>query len=89
MGFQLPLSNAVLALPAVVALFTQPFIAAFWGWSGQLDHLVTTTAYDVGIEKALPTTLAPFETCVAVLFAHVAVGLFVTYVGVHRHRWEH
>ena len=38
-GFQLPLSNAVLALPEVVATVTQPFIAAYWGWAGQLDHI--------------------------------------------------
>lgn len=87
-GFQLPLSNAVLALPAAVAAFTQPLIAAYWGWGGQLDHLMKSTAYDVGIEQAIPATLAPFETCVAVLCAHVAIGIFVTYVGVHRHRWD-
>jgi len=87
-GFQLPLSNAVLALPDVVATMTQPFIAAYWGWAGQLDHIMQETAYDVGIEKAIPTTLSPFEICVAVLGAHVAIGLFATYVGVHRHRWE-
>ncbi len=87
-GFQLPLSNAVLALPEVVATVTQPFIAAYWGWAGQLDHIMKETAYDVGIEKAIPTGLSPFEICVAVLSAHVAIGLFVTYMGVHRHRWE-
>ncbi|NCF93319.1 MAG: ATP-binding cassette domain-containing protein [Verrucomicrobiaceae bacterium] len=87
-GFQLPLSNAVLALPDVVATVTQPFIAAYWGWAGQLDHIMKETAYDVGIEKAIPTGLSPFEICVAMLSAHVAIGLFVTYVGAHRHRWE-
>lgn len=87
-GFQLPLSNAVLALPAVVATVTQPFIAAYWGWAGQLDHIMKETAYDVGIEKAIPTGLSSFEVCVAILSAHVVIGLFVTYVGVHRHRWE-
>lgn len=87
-GFQLPLSNAVLALPAVVATITQPFIAAYWGWSGQLARLVESTSYDVGIEKAVPTSLASFELCVAVLGAHVAVALFVAYIGVHRHRWD-
>ena len=45
-------------------------------------------SYDVGIEKAIPTGLSPFEICVAMLSAHVAIGLFVTYVGAHRHRWE-
>ena len=87
-GFQLPLSNAVLALPAVLATLTQPFIAAYWGWSGQLNHIMKRSAYDVGIEKATPTALSSFEVCVAVLAAHVAVGLFATYVGVHRRRWD-
>ncbi len=87
-GFQLPLSNAVLALPPIIATLTQPFVAAYWGWSGQLDHLVRTTAYDVGIEKAVPTSLTAFEICVTVLLAHVAISLFVALIGVHRHRWD-
>ena len=33
-GFQLPLSGAVLALPAWVDAITRPFIAAYWSWSG-------------------------------------------------------
>ena len=72
----------------MVATVTQPFIAAYWGWAVQLDHIMKETAYDVGIEKAIPTGLSPFEICVAMLSAHVAIGLFVTYVGAHRHRWE-
>jgi hypothetical protein len=78
----------VLALPAVVATLTQPFIAAYWGWAGQLDHIMKNSAYDVGIERAIPTGLSSFEICVAALAAHVAIGIFATYIGVHKHRWE-
>ena len=87
-GFQLPLSNAVLALPSIVALVTQPFIAAYWGWSGQLDHITKATSYDVGITMAIPTTLTGSEFCIFVLTAHVIVGLFITYLGINRHRWD-
>jgi len=38
-GFQLPLSGAVLALPEAVGAFTRPFISAYWSWTGSLDHL--------------------------------------------------
>ena len=33
-GFQLPLSGAVLALPVAIEPLTRPFIAAYWAWSG-------------------------------------------------------
>ena len=32
-GFQLPLSGAVLALPEQVEGFIRPFISAYWAWS--------------------------------------------------------
>ncbi len=87
-GFQLPLSNAVLALPEAIATLTQPFIAAYWGWAGQLDHIMKSTSYDVGIQKAIPTSLTAYEICVAVLSVHVLTGIFVAFLGVHRHRWD-
>ena len=37
-GFQLPLSGAVLALPEWAGILARPFIAAYWSWSGVLAN---------------------------------------------------
>ena len=44
-GFQLPLSGAVLALPDAIGWITRPFIAAYWSWSGFLQSMRETRLY--------------------------------------------
>ena len=56
-GFQLPLSGAVLALPAELGAALRPFIAAYWSWSGALQSL-RETRYYVVFELVIPTTLS-------------------------------
>lgn len=85
-GFQLPLSGAVLALPKLLEPAAQPFIAAYWGWSGYLQTLKETRLYDV-VTAVSQTSLSPALICTWVLFCHIAVGLFVAAIGVHRSRW--
>jgi hypothetical protein len=46
-GFQLPLSGAVLALPDAIGTMVRPFIAAYWSWSGYLQTLRETRFYDL------------------------------------------
>ena len=46
-GFQLPLSGAVLALPDALAKITRPFIAAYWSWAGSILTLRDTRFYDL------------------------------------------
>ncbi|MDB4668165.1 ATP-binding cassette domain-containing protein, partial [Akkermansiaceae bacterium] len=38
-GFQLPLSGAILALPENIEVLTRPFISAYWSWSGSVKSL--------------------------------------------------
>ena len=38
-GFQLPLSGAILALPDWISPITQPLISGYWAWSGSLDSM--------------------------------------------------
>ena len=73
-GFQLPLSGAVLALPDWIAHLTRPFIAAYWAWSGTIQTLKETRFYDL-ILTTTKTDLAALPTCVWVLAAHVLLGL--------------
>ena len=86
-GFQLPLSGAVLALPHFVGSITRPFIAAFWGWSGYLETMRDTRFYDV-VQMTSQTHLTQFAVCGWVLMGHVLAGLLLAYFGVRESRWD-
>jgi len=86
-GFQLPLSGAVLALPFLAAWATRPFISAYWTWAGIMDSLEPKY---LGYVKDVtqPTWLSPVSICYAVLVVHVIIGLFLAYVGVKKPKWR-
>ena len=86
-GFQLPLSGAVLALPHFIGLLTRPFIAAFWGWSGYLQTMRDTRFYDI-VQSMTQTELTGIELCVWVLAMHALGGIFVAYIGTQNSRWQ-
>ena len=86
-GFQLPLSGAVLALPDWAVHLTRPFIAAYWSWAGTIQTLRDTRFYDL-IVQTTKTDLAAVPTCFFVLLAHVALGVIVAYFGCRRSAWE-
>jgi ABC-type multidrug transport system ATPase subunit len=86
-GFQLPLSGAVLALPKMLSWMTRPFIASFWGWSGFIQTMHETRFYDA-IGDVSQTKLAPGDLCAFVLLTHVLLGLMMAYMGCKNSRWE-
>jgi hypothetical protein len=87
-GFQLPLSGAVLALPEVLEKVTRPFIAAYWAWSGQLQTMKASDQF-VGIREATATSPdATPEVAIFVLGCHVIVGLGAAYIGIRNNQWE-
>jgi ABC transport system ATP-binding/permease protein len=86
-GFQLPLSGAVLALPLGLDTALRPFIAAYWSWSGALQSLRETRYYDV-LEIVLPTDLSLSPMCLWVLCLHVIVGIFAAMLGCLRASWD-
>ncbi|MCB1062159.1 MAG: ATP-binding cassette domain-containing protein [Verrucomicrobiae bacterium] len=85
-GFQLPLSGAVLALPSVAGWITRPFISAYWSWAGIMNSL--EGSFRSAVDKVTDTWLAPSWICYAVLIVHIVIGLFFAYVGVKKSRWE-
>lgn len=85
-GFQLPLSGAVLALPTIAAWATRPFISAYWSWAGIMNSL--EGSFRTAVDKVTETYLAPAWVCYAVLGAHFLVGMFLAYVGVKKSRWD-
>ncbi len=86
-GFQLPLSGAVLALPTAIEMFTQPFISAYWAWSGSIEGGLQSDVLKA-VKSIVQTDFCAADLCRWVLYAHIAVGLALTYIGVKRTRWE-
>ncbi len=86
-GFQLPLSGAVLALPKQVEIFVQPFIAAYWSWSGSLTTMKSTKFYDA-VKTVTDTHLEPWNLALFVLSLHVIVGLVLAYAGTKQSQWD-
>jgi len=86
-GFQLPLSGAVLALPSGLDAALRPFIAAYWSWSGALQSLRDTRYYDV-LEVVVPTTLSSAALCAWVLVLHIIFGIFLAWLGCLRAAWD-
>ena len=86
-GFQLPLSGAVLTLPDAAAKITRPFIAAFWSWAGAIQTMRDTRFYDL-ILTITKTDLAATPVCYWVLIAQTVLGMFVAYLGCQRNAWD-
>jgi hypothetical protein len=86
-GFQLPLSGAVLSLPSWIEGAVNPFIAAFWAWSGSLRSMSDTAFYDA-VKTVTETNLVSPELAAFVLIAHVIIGLSMAYVGCKGSQWE-
>jgi ABC-type multidrug transport system ATPase subunit len=86
-GFQLPLSGAVLALPTALSWVTRPIIASYWGWSGFVQTLRDTRFYE-SVLKVTQTHLSDAPLCVWVLMCHVILGLLLAYTGCKSSRWE-
>lgn len=82
-GFQLPLSGAVLALPDAIGTVVRPFIAAYWSWSGVLQTLKGERYYDI-VQLVAQTALSPAALCLWVLCFHVIIGLFAAWIGCQR-----
>lgn len=85
-GFQLPLSGAVLALPDSIERLTQPFISAYWAWSGSISGL-DNEVYKA-VSSIVQTVFSPAALCNGVLLAHIVAGVVLAYVGARRTRWE-
>jgi len=85
-GFQLPLSGAVLALPENIEVLTRPFISAYWAWSGSVEALQSQVHH--AVKSVVDTSLSAQQGCYYVLGAHIAVALIATWAGARRPQWD-
>jgi ABC-type multidrug transport system ATPase subunit len=89
-GFQLPLSGVVLALPPALTWVCRPFINSYWGWSGYMKSMTDSgiwTAY----ERSLPdltASVASNEIALFVLLIQGLVGVCMVVVGCQQKRWN-
>ncbi|MEM1158794.1 MAG: ATP-binding cassette domain-containing protein [Verrucomicrobiota bacterium] len=85
-GFQLPLSGTILALPDTIAPLTRPFIAAYWSWSGYLQAMRETRFYDLVVQIS-NTPVAGTDFSIFVLGAHVLLAGFIAWLGLSKGQW--
>ena len=88
-GFQLPLSGVVLALPEALKWVCRPFIATYWGWAGYMTSMKDTAIYDAYImTKMTPEFMpSPLFACI-VLGIQAIFALCVIFWGCYKKRWN-
>ncbi len=85
-GFQLPLSGAVLALPEHIEAFTRPFISAYWSWSGSVEALQSQV--HGAVKSVVDTSLSNQYTCLFTLTIHILAALGLAWIGTRRPQWD-
>ncbi|NQY32474.1 MAG: ATP-binding cassette domain-containing protein [Coraliomargarita sp.] len=86
-GFQLPLSGVVLALPEFLVWICRPFINAYWGWAGYFGSMIDSqfyTAFRVHSSEYVPGAAA---AC-GVLLLQTLVGALMVFWGCQKKRWN-
>jgi hypothetical protein len=91
-GFQLPLSGVVLALPTAIAWLVRPLILTYWGWVGYLKPMgeaanpsLYLAVTKMGEDK--DWWLWPPVVALAVLGAHLILGAVLVFSGCKAKRW--
>jgi len=86
-GFQLPLSGVVLALPDAVVWILRPFINGYWSWAGYFTSMKDYQIYDayrMGNLAWLPSEWG----AATMLCLHMAVGAGMVFYGCRRKQWD-
>ncbi|MDR2845293.1 MAG: ABC transporter ATP-binding protein/permease [Puniceicoccales bacterium] len=80
-GFQIPLSGVVLALPDALTWVCRPFINAYWGWAGFMSSMHTERIYDAFSGMNTGMSIAEPWTANAALLAQALAGAVVIVIG--------
>ncbi|NBS04654.1 MAG: ABC transporter permease, partial [Verrucomicrobia bacterium] len=89
-GFQLPLSGVVLALPAALTWVCRPFINSYWGWSGYMKSMMGQPLYDAYTASMPNQTayVADNALSLLVLLVQGLVGICLIVFGCQQKRWN-
>ncbi|MDR1498323.1 MAG: ATP-binding cassette domain-containing protein [Puniceicoccales bacterium] len=84
-GFQIPLSGVVLALPEALTWICRPFINAYWAWAGFMRSMQSERIYDAFSGANQSMHIADPLNANGVLLVQGLVGLTVILIGcLHR-----
>jgi len=86
-GFQLPLSGVVLALPDVLVWVCRPFINAYWGWAGYFGSMIETRFFDAYRLESAETIPGP-AVAAGALALHFLAGAVMVFWGCQQKRWN-
>ena len=89
-GFQLPLSGVVLALPAALTWVCRPFINSYWGWSGYMESMKALPLF-TAYTDSMPDQHAYVATNALGLTVLLVQGLFgvcLVVYGCQQKRWS-
>ncbi len=89
-GFQLPLSGVVLALPAALTWVCRPFINSYWGWSGYMESMKALPLF-TAYTASMPDPHAYVATNALGLTVLLVQGLFgvcLVVYGCQQKRWS-
>ncbi len=89
-GFQLPLSGVVLALPPALTWLCRPFINSYWGWSGYMKSMMGLPLYDA-YTASMPNQsayVASTELGLTVLLVQGLFGICLVVFGCQQKRWS-
>ena len=86
-GFQLPLSGVVLALPDAAVWVLRPFINAYWSWAGYFASMKDYQVYDA-FRMGNISWLSPVWFSVLFLCFHVIIGAFIVFHGCKQRKWN-
>lgn len=82
---QVLLSGALLGLPRVLGGALQPFVTAYYGWSGIVESMHDHPVWQpIGV--MVRTWFAPVSLAIPVLLAHTVIALILAYIGLRRRR---
>jgi len=88
-GFQLPLSGIVLALPEVLKWVCRPFISAYWGWSGYMASMKDTRIYDAYVQTAATWNyIPPTWLAITVMGVQALVAFAFVFYGCRAKKWN-
>lgn len=86
-GFQLPLSGAVLALPEKIEAFTRPFVFRLLGMV-RLCRGPANPPCTMPVKSVMDTGLSAQNICLYALGAHIVVALIAAWAGASRPQWD-
>ncbi|MBR4598369.1 MAG: ATP-binding cassette domain-containing protein [Opitutales bacterium] len=88
-GFQLPLSGIVLALPECLKWVCRPLINSYWGWAGFMTSMKDTRLYDAFVHtSASYEWIASPGIAVFALALQGIIGIAFALKGCYQKKWN-